>query len=383
VEQCLNRVSGPLTFLDDQLGASLTERMFYLALKRGSIKDKAIACMRWTLLAPHTQSRSANQSLHWLRKARDCARRSGSPNARALAHGSLFIWKSQQGEFHASLRYARRMERMLAAQLASDTWELGYQRWLGLRNLWYLGRLREQCALTASYRQDASRRADSIWNYWMHIEAAHLADLIDDNVAAGRQSLLKAGRVVDAGASQSPQVLLWLSHLRQQLYEGHGLAVRRELLQTWNDLWKSSFVAGAFHQWMIRCFRIQCDLVCCHSEPRAAAECITDARRELRQLAQFAQPTFRCYYRAFQLVLDAAAGTPPRVSAWQAAIEEAQRQQLGLLENALTWHLSTWYPHEAHPHEASSDGQARLRAEGVVDPARLMNLVLPLAHDQI
>jgi len=156
------------------------------------------------------------------------------------------------------------------------------------------------------------------------------------------------------------------------------MAVRQELLQTQQDLWKSSFVLSPFHQWLIRCFRIQCDLVCCSLEPTIAAECIRDARREVRHLAKLPQAAFRCYYRSFQLVIDAASGSIPAVSAWQAAIDETHKVHLGLLENALNWHLSNW-----HPHAASCDGQSRLRAEGVVNPARLMNLILPLAHDSL
>lgn len=375
IEQCLNRISGPMTFLDGRLGGKLIGRIFRLSMQRGLALDRAIATMRWALLLSHLQAHQRGRAIRWMRLGRRLARRSGSQNARALSHVSMFLWHGLQGRFNASLRYARRAEHLYQTQYASDTWETGFVCWICLGHLWYLGKLKELCTKTQSYRQDALQRNDAMWIYWMHVSAAHLSDLIRDNAEEGRRSLASAKAVLTGKSYGTPQILLWTSHVRQLLYEGDAVGARNELLAEWPATESSSFTQVMYYQWFARYLRITCDLACAWTDPERTAEYLLDAREQLKRMNKLAQPTFLVYADALKLVLDAAGGQVPAVDRWQSVLQAARQHKLALLVMALQWHMERW-------HRTGVDGAARghLLDEGCVNPERLMNVILPLPH---
>lgn len=374
-EQCLNRITGPLGFLDASLGGQLIARMSLLAMQKGTSFDRAIAFMRWALVLQYQGPRARKQALRWLRLARNLARRSGSPNVRALAHVCLFLWHSLQGHFHTSFRYARRAERLYDNEYASDTWETGFVSWICLHHLWYLGRLKEVCAKTQSYRQDATRRIDTMWMYWMHVNGAHLADLIRDDAEEGRKSLASAEALLTDQIFETPQVLLLMSHVRQLLYEGNAQEAHRLLVSNWPLIQANRFLSITYYEWLVRYLRIICDLACIHAEPSQRAFYLRDAHRELRRLLKLKPCTFLVYAQALELALEAAGGHVPPIDRWQQVLQAARRHRLGLLVLALEWHQVFWYP-------TGKDDTARQRFldEGCGNPERLMNIILPLPH---
>lgn len=378
IEQCLNRISGPLGFLDDNLGERLIARMFRLAMHRGTNFDRAIAIMRWALVLSYSPARSRRLPLHWIRLARKLARNSGSQNARALVHVCMFLWHSLQGRFNTSLHYARRAERLYEAQYASDTWETGFVCWICLAHLWYLGRLKELCDKTLTYRQDATQRTDTMWMYWMHVNAAHVADLIRDDTAAGSRALDSARAVLSDNAFETPQVLLWVSHVRQILYEGDARRARQKLLDEWSKVESSRLTKVSYYSWLVRYLRIICNLACMAEDPAQRALYVQDSRLELKRLFKLRQPTFLVYADALKLVVDAAAGNVAPSEDWQAVLQAARQQQLGLLVVAIQWHAEHW-----HPTGFLSAARQRLRDEGCVNPERLMTIILPLPNDQV
>ena len=375
VEQCLNRISGPLAFLDGNLGGRLIGRMFRLSMQRGTDFDRAIAIMRWALVLSYFRPRKRNQAIRWMRVGRNLARRSGSQNARAKSHVCMFLWHSLQGRFNISLRYAQRAETLYQAQYASDTWETGFVCWICLGHLWYLGKLKELCARTHSYRQDATQRADAMWIYWMHVNAAHLADLIRDNVAEGRRSLASAHAVLADNVFETPQILLWISRIRQMLYEGDARAARSELLEHWDKTAVSSFMNVSYYEWLIRYLRVLCNLAVMSVDPQQSSLYLQDARSELKRIWKLDQPTFLVYANALKLVTDAAAGLIPPPEQWQSVLQAARRHRLGLLVIAIEWHTAHWHsPEDIHL------ARQQLLDEGCVAPERLMNVILPLPH---
>lgn len=374
MQQCLNRISGPLTFLDGRLGGELIARMFRLTLQRGTSFDRAIASMRWAIVLSHGSAKHRWRAIRWMRLGRKLARQSGSQNARALSHVSMFLWHSLQGRFHASLRYARRAEHLYQTQYASDTWETGFVCWICLGHLWYLGKLKELCAKTQTYRQDANQRNDAMWIYWMHVNSAHSADLIRDHVEQGRQSIESAQAVLPTNVFGTPQILLCLTRVRQLLYEGDPLAARHELLRQWTRAESSSFMRVAYYQWLVRYLRITCDLACARHDAGQAAVYLHDARGQIRRLMKLDQATFLVYANALKLVTDAAAGQVPPLEQWQAVLADARQFKLGLLETAVQWHTQHWHAPQC------ADPRGQLLEEGCVNPERLMDVILPLPY---
>lgn len=373
IEQCLNRISGPLAFLDGHLGGRLIRSMFQLALQRGTSFDRAIAFMRHALVLSCSARRDRVQAIQWIRLARRMARHSGSQNARALSQVCMFLWHSWQGRFADSLRYAQRAQGMYQAQYASDTWETGFVCWVSLAHLWYLARLKELCAQTDSYRQDAAQRTDTMWTYWMHVNAAHVSDLVRDDIEAGQQSLDQAGAILSDALFEMPQVLLWVSEIRQLLYTGDPRAARQKLLEQWPRLEASSVMEIAYCCWLVCYLRIVCDLACAHADSPRSKIYLKDANQQLQRMLKLDLPAFTTYAHALQLVVDATSGRVAPSAKWHDVLNSARSQQLVLLVIALHWHAEVLFPNEFEP-----VARKHLVEEGAIDPLRLMNIILPL-----
>ena len=373
IEQCLNRISGPLAFLDGHLGGRLIRSMFKQALERGTSFDRAIAFMRHALVLACSIRRDRVQAIQWIRLARRMARHSGSQNARALSQVCMFLWHSWQGRFADSLRYAERAQGMYQAQYASDTWETGFVCWVSLAHLWYLARLKELCAQTDSYRQDAAQRTDTMWTYWMHVNAAHIADLVRDDVPAAQESLDQASAILSDELFEMPQVLLWISQIRQLLYEGDPRAAREKLLEHWSRLEASSVLRIAYCDWLLRYLRVSCDLACAASDRQHRSNYLKDAQHQIQQLKKLDLPAFITYAEALQLVVDAANGRMAPSDKWQQILDTARTQQLVLLVIALHWHAEVAFPNDFQP-----VARQYLIDQGAVNPERLMNIILPL-----
>ncbi len=207
----------------------------------------------------------------------------------------------------------------------------------------------------------------------MHVNAAHVADLVRNDVEAGQQSLDRAGAILSDDLFEMPQVLLWVSEIRQLLYTGDPLAARRKLMEQWPRLEASSVMEIAYCCWLVGYLRIICDLACAHADSARAKIYLSDANHQLRQLHKLDLPAFMTYARALQLVIDAVSGRVAPSSKWLEVLNTARSQQLVLLVIALHWHAEVLFPDEFEAVACK-----HLVEEGAVDPVRLMNIVLPL-----
>jgi hypothetical protein len=207
----------------------------------------------------------------------------------------------------------------------------------------------------------------------MHVNAAHIADLVRDDIEGGQQSLDRAAAILSDEQFEMPQVLLWISEVRQLLYEGKSLAAREKLLKPWSQLENSSVNRIAYYHWLTRYLRINADLACAVADPAHKKQYLKDAQQQLQQLAKLDLPAFRTYANALRLVVNAATGKVEAIDRWQVELDAARDQQLNLLAVALQWHIEL-----AFPTPAPSAARQRLLEHGAVSPERLMNIILPL-----
>jgi eukaryotic-like serine/threonine-protein kinase len=403
VEQTLTRLSGPLSFLDHELGSRLILRIVKMAERQGTSLDRAMAMMRWAGMLSLANGRWRQRAILWIRTARQLAREHDSPAARNMVQVAMFLWLSLQGRFRTALRVAQRVERVHQAHLASDTWESGLVGWLTLAHLWHQGLLRDQCRQTHSYRQDALQRSDTMWTFWMHVHAAHLSDLIADNTDQGRQALDVAQAIVADEASPTLHAILWVSRIQHWLYEERPYEALELLERDWEKIHSAGFLRISYNAWALWCLKANCHLACWARGGADAARHLPAAQHCARSLKRLKEPAFRCHALAYQLVIEVAGGARPAPARWQAAIQAAEKQHLGLLSMALRWHHERVQPAQAPSPRApntetattetattetattetaaastSSPAKAAFQEQGVVAPERLMNLILPL-----
>ncbi len=157
----------------------------------------------------------------------------------------------------------------------------------------------------------------------MHVNAAHLADLVRDDISGGRDSLAKANAVLSDDIFELPQVMLWVSQIRQLLYEGQYTEARCQLMERWPCLQASRLMTMSYHEWLMRtarCLRPDHGSKCSGSIKGMPEGCST---ADLL-LLKLRGPTFFIYTQALQLALEAAEGKVPSRPQWQGAARCSQ-----------------------------------------------------------
>ncbi|MFO1065909.1 MAG: protein kinase [Pirellulales bacterium] len=375
IEQTLNRLCGPMGFLDTPLGLRLILFTMKNARRRGSSQDRAMAMMRWAIILSYSKRRERQNALHWMRAAKRLTRNTPSANIRAMAHVTMFIWLTLQGRWRDSLRYGRRAERLYQTQHASDTWETGFVCWISLAHMWNFGELRELTEKTALYREDAIRRSDTMWIYWMHCNGAHLADLVRDDVEGGRRALEKASEIVGDGRFGTPQFILWVSRLRHLLYEGRAQEALKLFRSELPKVEAKNMARISYYAWVIDCLRINCCIGAAQTDIEGRGRYLDEARTAVRRLRHMEEPPFTVYGSVYPLLLDALEGKRARAAQWEELITEAEHRHMGLLKMALQWHYALQHSADQDEVEAA---RRRFVELGVVKPEQLMNLILPL-----
>ncbi len=179
----------------------------------------------------------------------------------------------------------------------------------------------------------------------MHVNAAHAADLVRDDVAAGQDSLVRAGAVLSDDLFEMPQVLCG-SRASPTAFYRPSLGGRERMLAQWPRLEGSSVILIAYCSWLLRYLRIVCNLACVQADPARARLYLRDSQATDRATAEVDLPAFTTYAHALQLVVDAADGRVAPSAKWHEVLNAARRQQLVLLVIALHWHAEILFSNE-------------------------------------
>lgn len=376
IEQCLNRVSSPLGFLDNLLGAALVTQLANLALKKGTMSDRAQAFSLWSVVLSFSSRSHQMRALWWFKVARTLGRRSNSPGCIAKGHMASFLRYTLQGRCRKALQYHQRAQQQFHADATLDPWERGFLKWIELKHLWCLGELKSLCAHAQAYRADALERQDEMAIYWMHIHGAHLSDLIEGNTTQARKSIDLAAAVVGESPFQTPQVFLCISRVRQFLYDGQPTAARELLIRCWPEIQRTHVIKVDCYAWTTYELRICCNIACIVSGIGDRQKYLKDARRYVSKLLRLSRSVMRAHALGFLLVLDSLSGKVVRSQEWDSVEREVEAADLQLFLVALRWFRSTSHGHE-------SDAMRRwainfFLSQGCAQPRRLMNVILPL-----
>ncbi len=400
MERCLNRLSPPLTFLDNQLGPDLILRMTHLAETSGSDFDNALAQCRAGILLSFTGRRLRHKAIERFRMGRKLARLCRSDEAKATADFTMFIWHVQRGHMATATKFGQRALSRYHNCPAATQWEQQFLKWALLGTQWYRGRLRELDQSASELRQSAHERSDPMSMYWTHVDSAHIADLILDTPVVARASLSIAKVAIASQTFQSPRFFLWLSRIRQALYENNATEAIAILRADWQHINQSVVMHSSHYRWLALTLRGCCDLLAIRNNLKNPASFLRDARQAVQQLLGLKEPVFVTYGEAFSLAVEATAGNVADMPVWQAVIDRLFQQEHELHGFALQWQYESWRNQRRSsqiglelpglvqhrdlrfrdlPRNLQGDVfSSHLRAEGCIAPEKLMNLVLPL-----
>jgi eukaryotic-like serine/threonine-protein kinase len=385
IERSLNRLSPALTFLDNSLGPDVILRMTKLAEMRGDHFDRALALLRSGILLSFGGRRQRRQALLRLSLGRQHARLSRSDEALATAHFSMFIWHMQRGQHATAARYGQAALSLYQTCAVNTQWEQQFLQWALLGAYWYGHDLRELQYSVTSLRQSARDRSDPMSLFWMHVDAAHKADLVSDQAAQARTSLNIASEAIVNQSFQSPRFFLWLSRIHQALYEDDPQQALHILQQDWPQLASALITRTNHYRWLALSARICCNLVALRQRLPRPNSYLRDARRCVRRMQLLEEPVFVQYAEAYRLVIEASCEqslaerlSPPL--AWELAIEQFHSCGHHLIAHALRWHYAFHAPTEQRD-ELLKQARQPFQSAGCVAPEKLLNIILPLpAH---
>lgn len=375
LEQSLNRVSVPLTFLNNQLGPDLVLRLRQLVNYRGSSFDRALAILNWGGLLAFGGPRWRKSAIRLLWQGRQLARESRSPAALGSAHLCMFVWQIERGEFLKAIRHGQRAIDAFHRELRSLQWEIQFTHWGMLGCYWHACQFRTLRSSTLELRQSADDRSDSMSRYLMNVAAAHWSDLIVDDIVGARLALEKAAKAIANQSFQLPRFFLWLSRVIQLLYEGDPVQARQVLMEDWGNLTKNYILRTHHYRWLALSLRLCCDFVCMREQPDQHQHYERDASWAIGRMRRFREPGFAASATAFQLLLQAARGNLAPNAEWGRAVETLNQANLHLLGHALQWHREVHY---ASCQSGEETAETALRDQGCKMPEKLLDVILPL-----
>ncbi len=378
IDQSLNRVSVPLTFLHHQMGPDLILRMKRLADTQGSKFDQALAILHWGVLLSIAGGRWRKVAAKWLRKGRQLARQSGSPAARGSAELCMFVWYAQKGELARATVHGNKAIDWFQREPNSLQWEIQLLYW-GLVNChWFAGDLARCREIVFHQRSVAGNRGGSMSLFLMKFGAAHWSDLATGNIEQARNSINQATESISRQTFQSPRFFFWVSHLLQCVYEGRLSEADLILRRDWEHV-ASSYVFGAsYYQWIALSARLCLNLVNIRECNPQASGSTRDARHCLNRLLRLQEPPFVAYGKAFALVLQASRRSRlPTLDQWQTVIDELDRLDHHLMAAAVRWHQSLYAPESCKTEMLVTAKNFFLDA-GCQQPEKLLDIILPL-----
>lgn len=376
-EQCLNRIGTPLAFLDLELGSRLVIALAQIAAERGTNSDRALAILRWAIMASLSNKVGRRTTLRCLRLGKQLARQSGNSSALALGRTCSFLWLLMQGRFVESLRQGEKALSLYQSAELANQWEVGFVQWGLLSHYWHLGQYHRLKEATENLRLQATQRADGMWTYWMYSHSAHLTDLVRDDVEQAARSLIAASASIDQQPFQSPRFFLWMSHVRQSLYEGDCAKAATKLQSEWPQFSQSSLSGVVHYAWLAYSLRLCCHLAMLREHPELGSVHRTIAAQCLKQLSSYRESSFAMTAEAQTLAYESMLGKPAAPIRWERAIEKLESLGFHTMALAVLWHSSLYLPPEraARVREEARNG---FLSRGCANPDRIMELILPL-----
>lgn len=375
IEACLNRLSSPLTFLENAVGQELIASMNKLARRKGSLADRSQAVNRTGVILSFVGRRWRTTALRQLRYGRHLAHASGLDSSLGVWNFCMFVWFIQKGNIGKAAKHGRRSIRRFARTRERYHWEQQFLSWGILCCHYHNGEFRKLRQATNEQRENVKSRNDPMNLFWKHVAPAHWSDLVADQSDSGRQSIELAQESSTKNSFQLRRFFLWLSQVHQYLYEQDCCEAMRTLKSSWRQFSWAIGLSTKHYRWFALHTRVCCHLLAARQFPEAANKSISQARRYARKMLRLQEPAFVSYGRGLLLAINALEGNIAAHAVWQTEIDFLYKQKHGLMADALRWHH---YLYSLAGEEQIEALQQKMIADGCVNPAVLMNLVIPL-----
>ena len=373
IDTCWVAATG-LTLVNVVLGQAFQALHLLLALRAGEPYRVARALGMEVLYATTAGEPGARTIAKGLAELQSLARRLDDPRAlgtAALAEGAAELYR---GRFLEARPKLQRAERILRERGSNVAWELSMTQTFQVMVDYYLGKLESMIDTIEASLEDAVARDDLHTTLMVRVAYGPVQHLVDGRVEIAREELESCQR-------RWPQELarptfrfsLMLSQARVERYAGTGAECWQPFVRHWPAVRRSLMLMKqpfrVFSLYDRGCSALTAARA---SDGRDRERLVAQARRDAGALLREDVAWATSFARALFVGIRAA------VDDRQAAISEAARA-LDAFEGAqMVSHAAAMQLRLAELEaRAPEEAQARLRELGVVDPARMTDMLVP------
>jgi hypothetical protein len=362
-----------LNLVDIIRGIDFQTRCLMLALEAGE-PTRLSRCLSVEAVANHSEGRKGRaRSQALFEQAEVLAKESGQRDVWSWLLLSRGIAAMQTGRFEECLEAAREAERILVDECHGQFWQITRAQSFGVWSLAYLGRLRELEQRVDTLLRDYRERGDLLAQLSMVCGPSHLLGLARDEVPAMQ-------RECERMLGQWSQRGFHFQHLSAlftltvgDLYEGdYGHAFER-IEGRWADIESSFLLRAEFvrdDSWYLRG---RAALGAGFAKRASRAECTRIVERGVRQIDE----DDLIWSRGMALVLRA--GLAELSKETPRAVELLGRAEQAFLGVRMQVHAAACALQSASLRGApNEDAEGTLRREGVKDPPRFANALVPI-----
>ncbi len=150
---------------------------------------------------------------------------------------------------------------------------------------------------TRVLRSQWETQKDVVWSFWIHTHAAHLTDLVEGRGAERRGDLEGLAAQLCDQPFQSPRYFVWVSQLRQELYEGNLDSARKRLEEGWKQFTSSPVAQLNQYKWLANSLRLCFCLAAAKALPSERERWLAEAASTSRRLRNIPETPLRSWQR--------------------------------------------------------------------------------------
>jgi eukaryotic-like serine/threonine-protein kinase len=302
------------------------------------------------------------------------ARRNAHPETEAWIALSSSVIAMHTGRFEDSLRFATDAEAMFRERCEGPTWKVADARAFGLWALAYLGRLGELARRIPALLRDAIERDDLFAQISVGLGPTHVAWLARDDVATMRQTCAGAMQRWTQAGFHFQHLCALFSLTSADLYEGDAVAASARVEAGWASVRRSLQLRTQFVRIDCWYLRGRAAVSLAFTDPRARASALRRATGALARIERENMAWSQGLAHALRAAMAQIGGD---------TLEAVRLLELGeraFLAASMGMHAASCVYQRAllTGEQDPTRAEAGLREEGVRDPARFANVLVPM-----
>ncbi len=367
-------VAAGLSVVDVVRAADFHTRGLLLALDAGEPDRLSRALAMEAAMRGIEGGPSRARAPELLETADRLARRHAHPETEAWIALSSSAIAMHTGRFEESLRFATDAEAMFRERCEGPTWKVADARAFGLWALAYLGRLGELARRIPALLRDAIERDDLFAQISVGLGPTHVAWLARDDTATMRETCAAAMKRWTQSGFHFQHLCALFSLTSADLYEGDPAAASARVEAGWPSLRRSLQLRTQFVRIDCWYLRGRVAVALAFTDPKARAGALRRANDAAARIERENMAWSQGLAHALRAAIAQIGGRTAEAVRWLELGERAFLDVPMRMHAASCAYQRALLVNERDP----AGGEALLREEGVRDPARFANVLVPM-----